>query len=331
MSVGSCRLAGNSISGRICRKLLLFLTRMGMIAVACVSKKYTTYCIAYIMHKMCSMRYSFWIQQGAVKTPKGRLVHADSIVMQSCCYQHIPQHPKGALFSWDMKRARAMGGHCHVPKTILRQCVHVKWHLIWLHVSIWIKKLHCDHEGHILALSPVLLVTSQTRISQIAFYFSAPQSSSSGDGSHSLIFLFFADWSGKWHSPVLLQPIQFKVKWCVLSEMSFCTLLLYWAVIYLWPVNLNKFCHSPLTSLMSHWGADSGSRSQSAYIIISLPLFQSYFVVSCSVKQKHSGIIFKGHSTNFRLVMGIGILFQFILPLIDIRHKKKVAIGNAWV
>lgn len=140
MSVGSCRLAGNSISGRICRKLLLFLTRMGMIAVACVSKKYTTYCIAYIMHKMCSMRYSFWIQQGAVKTPKGRLVHADSIVMQSCCYQHIPQHPKGALFSWDMKRARAMGGHCHVPKTILRQCVHVKWHLIWPRVSIWIKK-----------------------------------------------------------------------------------------------------------------------------------------------------------------------------------------------
>lgn len=81
-------------------------------------------------------------------------------------------------------------------------------------------------------------------------------------GSHSLIFLFFADWSGKWRSPLLLQPIQFKVKWCVLCEMSFCTLLLYSAVIYSWPVNVSKFCHS-LPDIL---------RSQSAWIIIYLPL-----------------------------------------------------------
>lgn len=87
------------------------------------------------------------------------------------------------------------------------------------------------------------------------YLFFAPQSSSPGHGSHSFIFLFFADWSGKWHSSPLLQPVQFKVKWCVLSETSFCTPLLYWAVIYLWPVNLNKFWLSPLTSLASLWGA----------------------------------------------------------------------------
>lgn len=113
-------------------------------------------------------------------------------------------------------------------------------------------------------------VTSQTRISQIALYFSTPQLSGSGDGSHSLIFLLFADWSGKWHSPLLLQPIQFKVKWCVLSEMSFCTLLLYWAVMCLWPVNLHKFCHSPLTPLTSHWGADSESSEWHPVILVCL-------------------------------------------------------------
>lgn len=62
------------------------------------------------------MRSSFchfieaWIQQGAVNAPRGGSVHADSTVMLSFCYQHIPHHPKGALFGRDMKSAQAMGG-----------------------------------------------------------------------------------------------------------------------------------------------------------------------------------------------------------------------------
>lgn len=113
-------------------------------------------------------------------------------------------------------------------------------------------------------------------------------------GSHSLIFLFFADWSGKWHSPLLLQPIQFKVKWCVLCEMSFCTLLLYSAVIYSWPVNVSKFCHSLPTS----WGL--------SLLRLSFIFHCVSFVVNCSVKKKHGGFIFKGYYiwTNFRLIMG---------------------------
>lgn len=145
-------------------------------------------------------------------------------------------------------------------------------------------------------------VTSHARISQIVLYFlffSAPRSCGCGDGSHSLIFLFFADWSGKWRGPLLLQPIQFKVKWCVLSEMSFCTLLLYWAVIYFFfvPVNLNKFRRSPLTSPKSNSGgggdSESGSdivRSQSAQMIKSFRLFLSHV---CS---EHGRITFKGYS-----------------------------------
>lgn len=140
---------------------------------------------------------------------------------------------------------------------------------------------HWHHVCHIV----------HTRISQITLYFSASQSCNSGENLHSLIFLFFADWSGKWHSPLLQQPIQFKVKWCVLSEISFFTLLLYWAVIYLWPVNLSKFCHCPLTSLMSHWSAYSENSKWHPEVSVCLNYHipSTGSVQNYSVKRKHSG------------------------------------------
>lgn len=115
------------------------------------------------MHSMCLMRsYTFchfmqaWIQQGAENISQRGLVHADSIVMHSFCYRHMPHHPKGALFGWDMTSAQAMGGKprslCLFP--ILQWCVHVKWHHISLHVAIWI--VNGDHEGHILTLTPCM-------------------------------------------------------------------------------------------------------------------------------------------------------------------------------
>lgn len=193
-----------------------------------------------------------WIQQGAISAPGGSLACSDSAVMLSLCYQHVSHHPKGVLCGWDM-RARGKKKSCsrwHVPITILQRCVHVKWHLIFLRVSIWIAQ--CGHEGHIVTL---------TSICQMELYFcSAPLSRCSAEGSCSLVFLFSADWIGEWHSPLPLQPIQSKVKWCVLSETSFCAPpSSYRAVIYLQPVNLDKFCHSPLTAPTSHRGARSGS------------------------------------------------------------------------
>lgn len=150
--------------------------------------------------------------------------------MHSCCYQHIPHNPKGALFGGDMQSARAMGGNClhlndlEALSSILQclaACVHVK------------KKSTLWPRRHILTLSSICHFTNQDCSDHTLLSpFSVIQSWWSLICS--LISLFFADWSGKWRSPLLLQPIQFKVKWCVLSEMSFCTLLLwYWAVIYL--------------------------------------------------------------------------------------------------
>lgn len=121
-------------------------------------------------------------------------------------------------------------------------------------MRIFEQRVCCDHEGIPTLSPPVCHITNQD-FSDCALFF-CPLAIPC-DVSHHFIFLFFADWIGKCCSPLLLQLIQFKVKWCVLSQMSFCTLLLYRAVIYLWPVNSNKFCHSPLTSLMSYWGGGS--------------------------------------------------------------------------
>lgn len=125
-------------------------------------------------------------------------------------------------------------------------------------MCIFEQRVHCDCAGHILTLSsPVCHITNQD-FSDCALFF-CPLAIPCGV-SHHLFSLFFADWIGKCRSLLLLQLIQFKVKWCVLSQMSFCTLLLYQAVIYLWPVNSNKFCRSPMTSLVSHWGGGSERR-----------------------------------------------------------------------
>ena len=115
-------------------------------------------------------------------------------------------------------------------------------------------------------------VTSQTRVSHVVLPPSAPQSCSPGGDSHPelhslLLLLCWLEWKVA-SSPLLLllllllQPIQSKVKWCVLSETSSCTRLLHWVVIDLLPVNLNKFCRSPLTPYVSLCGAVSENGEQ---------------------------------------------------------------------
>lgn len=166
----------------------------------------------------------------------------------------------------------------HVPKTILKRCVHSKRHLILLDVFIWTKTKralwpwtpHPDPATSMSHYKPGFL--SSRFILQLLSH------PSSGDASH--IASFSCSLLTGVESGVALcgmQPIQFKVKWCVLSEMSFCRLLLYRAVIYLWPVNLDKFCQSPLK----------------ASVKLSSPFHCFCLILLWSVKLKHGGIIFK--------------------------------------
>lgn len=103
---------------------------------------------------------------------------------------------------------------------------------------------------HILSLSSTYHVTNQD-CSDHTLLFHSSVIQSWWSLTRSLICLFFADWNGKWCSPLLLQPIQFKVKWCVFSQMTFCTLLLYWAVVYLLACEFEQV--SSLTSHLFSW------------------------------------------------------------------------------
>lgn len=87
------------------------------------------------------------------------------------------------------------------------------------------------------------------------------------------VLLFLGDWNENC-CIFLLQPITFKVNWCILLETSFRTHLLYRSFIYLWPVNSNKFCQflsSPISLLRCRlWKQRAASWvSQSAYHVFS--------------------------------------------------------------
>ena len=175
--------------------------------------------------------------------------------MHPCCYQHIPPHPKGALFGWDMTTIT------EVTVMFLKQsCVHVKLHAAYIHLNktnaVWPWRPHPDPVFSMSHYKPGFL--------SLCFFFSHPALVMAHIALFSCYLLTGLE------SPVWLQPIQFKVKWCALSEMSFCTLLLHWAVIYLWPVNLNKFCQSPLTAPMSHWSVNAESSKWHPAVLLCL-------------------------------------------------------------
>lgn len=114
----------------------------------------------------------------------------------------------------------------------------------------------------------------------------------------------------EWKAAALccFQPIQFKVKWCVLSEMSFCTLLLYWAVTYLRPVEqvlplslpwlLSRATGVVTLKAASDIWCSLLKLSYSFHFLI----FIFFFWMYCPVKKKRSGIIFEGYL--FELISG---------------------------
>lgn len=118
------------------------------------------------------------------------------------------------------------------------------------------------------------------------------------------------------------QPIQFKVKWCVLSEMSFCTLLLYWAVTYLRPVEQDlplslPWLLSRATGVVTLKAASDIQCSllKLSYSFHFLIFIFFIFLMHCPVKKKRSGIIW----TDLRSLTWLRyVLFLFIWPLVDI-------------
>lgn len=244
-----------------------------------------------------------WIQQGAANTPQGRLVHADSTVMHSFCYQHIPHHPKGALFGSDMKSVWATGGRQRSASRLTESCSNVR-----VQNDILSSKVHCDHKDHILTVihvrPPGVLRSCD---------FSTLQ-------THKASFpcaLLTGVESG---SRVLLQPIQFKVKWCVLSEMSFCTLLLYWAVIYLQPVE-QVLRLSPLNSLTTVASLQAASDVQHSLFALAYSFHLLGFAYY-PVEKKHSGLIFS--HLHFLLTYFKYIGQNNIQRVCFFKHNKKI-------
>lgn len=270
-----------------------------------VAKKYF---IGYVKHGMCLMRSIFCYFHGSMdstrccKHPSGRFgpcrLHSDAFILLST---HSTSSQRCSVWLRYEER-RSYGRKTEVTVMsgrISQQCVHVKWHLpacIHLNSALWPYRPH-----------PYTDPCTSARISQIALYFSALQSCGAGDGTHGLIFLFFADWSGKWQPSAAFSPSNSRLNdvcflkcpsaHCCCTELSLiCGLL-------------NKFCHS-LSPDFSHeppgWWLWKQQVTSSAvclnYHIPSIFWFFFFFWMHCPVKKKHSGIIFEGYL--FELISG---------------------------
>lgn len=164
-----------------------------------------------------------------------------------------------------------------MSKRILQQCVHVEWRLIFLHVFM------CDHVGQTSLHWHKKFVLRD--FSDIFPLFSDAVLMMAYTASFSCSLQTRVE-SG---SPLLLQPFQFKVKWCVHSEMAFCTLLVYWDAIYL----------ACWTSFATHssgrWWHFWKQQEASSYHVPSIFVWFCCKLSSEQVKKKQCGIVFKGY------------------------------------
>lgn len=136
--IGSCHLAGVSISGMQCRKLLLFLMTPVAIVVVWVAKKYF---IGYVKHGMCLMRSIFCYFHGSMdstrccKHSSGRFgpcwLHSDAFILLST---HSTSSQRCSV--WLRYEERLSYGRktevTVMSGRILQQCVHVKWHHVFI-------------------------------------------------------------------------------------------------------------------------------------------------------------------------------------------------------
>lgn len=140
--MSSCHPDAISISGRMCRKLLLFLiptpSLMGMMAVFKISKiklhvVHSTYCTSVFNEVPPELLFHGGMDSTRCFKPLGGLVDVEFIMMHSRSYQHIPHHPKGGLLARDTTSARADGRKAEVTAALLKRVskgrARVKWHL----------------------------------------------------------------------------------------------------------------------------------------------------------------------------------------------------------
>lgn len=155
--MGSCHLNGISISGGICRKLLLFLTRMGVIAVVWVTKKiYTTIIVLHNAQCVFNEKLYFLPFHASMdstrcckhfsETVGPHWLQSDAFIHSAIDTFHIIPKVLCLVEIWRVHKLwEENRGHCLFPT--LQWCLHVKWHLISLYVPIWI--VNSDHEGYI--------------------------------------------------------------------------------------------------------------------------------------------------------------------------------------
>lgn len=153
-------------------------------------------------------------------------------------------------------------GHCYVEKNLAAMCACEMTSDLPACIHVWPCKPH-----------PYTETSLSSGISQIFFRSLVMQFWGWHTQPHFLVLLQTRVESG---SPLLLQPFQFKVKWCVHSEMAFCTLLVYWDVIYL-------ACWTRFATHSSGRGGNSES-SKRRPVIMFLP-FLSGFVLNYQVNK----------------------------------------------